>query len=196
MVAGDVWVASGQSNMEWPVSSAHNAPRPLRPRMIALIRHFGVPHAFSEQPAEDVAGGSWAAADPAARWKLHGGRLFLRARGAEVGQRTDRAPAHLVGRKQHRDVDEPRGAWHVARRAGGDCLPPSVRAPSRYRQLVARPPGFAAHGRQRAGERHCGVGQLPRSMSHRGQTFRFRRSGNDTATTDSMALRGTAPWSR
>src|SRR5688572_21742311 len=25
MIAGDVWISSGQSNMEWPVSSAHNA---------------------------------------------------------------------------------------------------------------------------------------------------------------------------
>lgn len=63
--AGDVWVASGQSNMEFAVSGAHNAAEAIASANDPMIRHFGVPHAFSEQPAEDVAGGSWAAADPA-----------------------------------------------------------------------------------------------------------------------------------
>ena len=65
MIAGDVWIASGQSNMEFAVSGAHNAAETIASANDPMIRHFGVPHAFSEQPAEDIAGGSWAAADPA-----------------------------------------------------------------------------------------------------------------------------------
>jgi sialate O-acetylesterase len=64
ILAGDVWVASGQSNMEWPVDLANNAAAEVAAANDPHIRHFEVANSWSEAPADDLDGGSWAAADP------------------------------------------------------------------------------------------------------------------------------------
>ena len=64
VLVGDVWVASGQSNMEWPLSSTRNAQAEIAAANDPRIRHFKVPTSFSPSPEPDLAGGSWAAADP------------------------------------------------------------------------------------------------------------------------------------
>lgn len=64
VMIGDVWVASGQSNMEFPLSLATDAPRVIAAAHDSLIREFKVPASWSEQPSDDLAGGSWAPADP------------------------------------------------------------------------------------------------------------------------------------
>jgi sialate O-acetylesterase len=64
VLVGDVWVASGQSNMEWPVSAARNAEAEIAAANDRRIRHFKVPTSFAPSPEPDLAGGSWAAADP------------------------------------------------------------------------------------------------------------------------------------
>jgi sialate O-acetylesterase len=60
---GDVWVASGQSNMEWPLAQATGGPEAAAAANDPLLREFAVPHSWSEQPEDDLAGGSWAPAD-------------------------------------------------------------------------------------------------------------------------------------
>jgi sialate O-acetylesterase len=64
VLVGDVWVASGQSNMELTVSQAMNAAAEIAAAHDPRIRHFKVPNAWSESPRDDVPGGAWAAADP------------------------------------------------------------------------------------------------------------------------------------
>ncbi len=64
ILAGDVWVASGQSNIEWPVSSANDASKEIAAANDPAIRHFKVPNSWAETPADDVVGGSWAPATP------------------------------------------------------------------------------------------------------------------------------------
>lgn len=64
VVAGDVWVASGQSNMEWPLSQATGGAAAIAAANDPLIREFAVPHTWSTRPEADLAGGSWAKADP------------------------------------------------------------------------------------------------------------------------------------
>lgn len=61
---GDVWLASGQSNMEWPVAQAQDADREIAQAHDAGIRHFKVPRSWSEQPEARLAGGAWQAASP------------------------------------------------------------------------------------------------------------------------------------
>jgi len=63
ILVGDVWVASGQSNMEWPVASSVNAAAEISSANDAKIREFAVPHSYSEHPEADVVGGAWAHAD-------------------------------------------------------------------------------------------------------------------------------------
>ena len=65
VLVGDVWVASGQSNMEFPVAEATNAPREIAAANDPRLRHFTVPKSWSPQPMDDVVGGAWEPADSA-----------------------------------------------------------------------------------------------------------------------------------
>lgn len=62
---GDVWVASGQSNMEWKLSDAMNGPRDAAVSRDHMLREFKVPISWSWKAEDDVAGGSWSPADSA-----------------------------------------------------------------------------------------------------------------------------------
>jgi sialate O-acetylesterase len=53
---GDVWVGSGQSNMEWPVSKALNAEAEIAGAAFPQMRLFTVPRRVAETPQEDVEG--------------------------------------------------------------------------------------------------------------------------------------------
>src|SRR5215218_1448624 len=61
---GDVWVASGQSNMEWPLATTNDAASVIASANDARIRHFKVPTSFAQSPEPDLAGGQWTSADP------------------------------------------------------------------------------------------------------------------------------------
>ena len=63
VLVGDVWIASGQSNMEWPVRQSDNAPTEIASANDSKIREFAIPHSYSTKPELEVAGGSWAHAD-------------------------------------------------------------------------------------------------------------------------------------
>jgi sialate O-acetylesterase len=63
VMVGDVWIASGQSNMEWPLSRASNGAATVASAHDPLLREFSVPHTFAETPQADLEGGSWSPAD-------------------------------------------------------------------------------------------------------------------------------------
>jgi sialate O-acetylesterase len=65
ILVGDVWVCSGQSNMEFTVSSANSAAHEIAAANDPQIRHFKVPQSWAWGPESDLAGGSWERADPA-----------------------------------------------------------------------------------------------------------------------------------
>ncbi|MCJ7754142.1 MAG: beta galactosidase jelly roll domain-containing protein, partial [Thermoanaerobaculales bacterium] len=64
VLVGDVWICSGQSNMEWTVADSMNAAREIEAAHDPEIRHFKVPRSWAEEPEASLAGGSWEAADP------------------------------------------------------------------------------------------------------------------------------------
>lgn len=64
VLVGDVWLASGQSNMEWPVAQAQDAQAEIARAGDTGIRHFKVPRSWSEKPETRLAGGRWLAASP------------------------------------------------------------------------------------------------------------------------------------
>ena len=64
ILIGDVWIASGQSNMEWVVADANDAEAEIAAANHPAIRHFKVPQSWSETPEATLAGGAWEKADP------------------------------------------------------------------------------------------------------------------------------------
>lgn len=64
VLVGEVWVCSGQSNMEWSLSLADNAAQEIAAANYPEIRHFTVTKATSSKPQEDIAGGNWNVSSP------------------------------------------------------------------------------------------------------------------------------------
>jgi sialate O-acetylesterase len=63
VLVGEVWIASGQSNMVWPVERSDNAEQEIASAHYPEIRLFKVALKTSDQPLEDVEG-AWQAARP------------------------------------------------------------------------------------------------------------------------------------
>jgi sialate O-acetylesterase len=59
ILIGDVWLCSGQSNMEWTVKQVFNAPYELRNANIPQIRSFTVAREISSDPRSNVARAVW-----------------------------------------------------------------------------------------------------------------------------------------
>lgn len=63
VLIGEVWVCSGQSNMEWPVKEAADAAREIAAADHPIMRLFTVPHVVAKEPQLDC-GGSWEVCSP------------------------------------------------------------------------------------------------------------------------------------
>ena len=63
VLVGDVWIASGQSNMEWPLSLSENSAQEIASANDSSLREFKIPISWSERPTNDLVGGSWSPAD-------------------------------------------------------------------------------------------------------------------------------------
>jgi sialate O-acetylesterase len=64
ILVGDVWLASGQSNMEFALEDLKNPYRETRRANFPQIRLFVVGHEAAVRPKEDVASGGWQSAIP------------------------------------------------------------------------------------------------------------------------------------
>ena len=53
---GDVWLCSGQSNMEWTVEKSHNAESEIKAANYHFIRLFEVPHQMAASPEKEWSG--------------------------------------------------------------------------------------------------------------------------------------------
>ena len=68
VLVGEVWICSGQSNMEMPIEGwgkINNYKEEIADANYPMIRHFKVPNEVSSTPLEDVSGGSWQICSPA-----------------------------------------------------------------------------------------------------------------------------------
>jgi Domain of unknown function (DUF303). len=90
VLVGDVWLASGQSNMEWQVQQANDAAKEIKQADYPNIRFFFVAHNKSVKPESDVLGGSWKVCD-------------------SVNIKTSSAVAYYFARKIHADIHVPIG---------------------------------------------------------------------------------------
>lgn len=59
VLIGEVWLCSGQSNMEWPVKQADNYQSEKKDANYTQIRHFRVDHQLALTPETDLKTGDW-----------------------------------------------------------------------------------------------------------------------------------------
>lgn len=64
VMVGDVWVASGQSNMEWSVRNSNNAEAEIAAANYPNIRLYTIPRTVSLAPLEDIATTGWQPVTP------------------------------------------------------------------------------------------------------------------------------------
>jgi sialate O-acetylesterase len=64
VLVGEVWLCSGQSNMEWTVSRSTNSKEEIAAGDHPLIRHIKVPHRPSDKPESDVNTSGWQICSP------------------------------------------------------------------------------------------------------------------------------------
>lgn len=59
VLVGEVWICSGQSNMEFQVYKTMNAEKEIADSNYPMIRHFGVAQDLSGTPKDDLKQGKW-----------------------------------------------------------------------------------------------------------------------------------------
>jgi sialate O-acetylesterase len=64
ILVGEVWIGSGQSNMQWPLAQAANAEQEIAAANYPRLRLFNVKRKVADQPADDVEG-AWEVCTPA-----------------------------------------------------------------------------------------------------------------------------------
>ncbi|MCB0842122.1 MAG: 9-O-acetylesterase [Bacteroidetes bacterium] len=64
VMIGEVWICSGQSNMEWSVAASNDAEKEIRQANYPYIRLFDVPHKVAFSPQEDIEAGEWKECTP------------------------------------------------------------------------------------------------------------------------------------
>lgn len=87
---GEVWLCSGQSNMEWTVNASNNPAEERAAANYPMIRHIKIPHRPAAEPQDDVPSNGWERTTP-----------------ETVGQFT--AVGYFFGRALHKELDVPIG---------------------------------------------------------------------------------------
>ncbi len=104
ILVGEVWLGSGQSNMEWPVAAADHAAEEIKAADHPMLRLFLVPKVPSATPAKDVQAG-WTVCTPDT-------------------VRNFSAVAYFFGREVHEKLDVPVGL--IASSWGGTRIEPWI----------------------------------------------------------------------
>ncbi len=68
ILVGEVWICSGQSNMEMPIEGwgkINNYQQEIASANYPMIRHFKVPNTVSTKLQDDISGGDWKICSPA-----------------------------------------------------------------------------------------------------------------------------------
>ncbi|MDE0822156.1 MAG: acetyl esterase, partial [Opitutales bacterium] len=95
ILVGEVWICSGQSNMEWPMTRTQNSAQEIAGAEFPEVRLFNVPRQASGKPQENCQG-SWFPCNP-------------------QSAKTFSAVAYFFGKKLHTETGKPIGliqsAW-------------------------------------------------------------------------------------
>jgi sialate O-acetylesterase len=90
VLVGEVWVASGQSNMQWPLSASMNAAEEIKAANFPNIRLFTVQNKIAAEPQENCEATPWTPCTSEAATGFS-------------------AVAYFFGRKLHQDLNVPVG---------------------------------------------------------------------------------------
>ncbi len=94
VLIGEVWLCSGQSNMEWAVSASANAAQEIAQSNHPTIRHIKIPRRAAASPARSIASGVWQSASPKTTGSFTAvGYYFARHLQKELGD----VPIGLIG---------------------------------------------------------------------------------------------------
>lgn len=94
ILVGEVWVCSGQSNMEWTVKNSRDPDQEIAAAKFPLIRHFKVEKKVSDVPLTSCKG-AWTVCSP----ETAGGYT---------------AVGYFFGRKLHQELNVPIGLLHTS----------------------------------------------------------------------------------
>jgi len=64
VLVGEVWICSGQSNMEWPLRATDNAEKAIASANNSNIRHIKIPNTVASTPMDDIKEGEWKVCSP------------------------------------------------------------------------------------------------------------------------------------
>lgn len=64
ILVGEVWICSGQSNMEWPLRATDNSGQEIAQADYPLIRHIKIPNVVASVPKDDFPSGDWKICSP------------------------------------------------------------------------------------------------------------------------------------
>lgn len=126
ILIGDVWLGSGQSNMEWSVIRSDNPEEEIRLANHPNIRIFTVPRRMSSKPLDDLEGGEWLVCTPENIPNFS-------------------AVAYYFGRHLHSEIDVPIGLINSS--WGGTVAETwiskeAIATHNDFRELVSGGPGF------------------------------------------------------
>ena len=65
ILVGEVWICSGQSNMEWPLNATLNAEKEMAGASYSQLRQIKIDHTVSVAPEEDCKTAGWEVCTPA-----------------------------------------------------------------------------------------------------------------------------------
>ena len=90
VLIGDVWLCSGQSNMEWPLSLSHDAAQAIAEADLPLVRHLKIAKRPSLSPQADVDRQPWLVSQPGTAGEFsavafHFARRLQRELGVPIG---------------------------------------------------------------------------------------------------------------
>lgn len=64
ILIGDVWICSGQSNMEWTVGQSDHAEEEIKKAHFSQIRHIKIPKEINSLPNQDIKKVAWEVCNP------------------------------------------------------------------------------------------------------------------------------------
>lgn len=64
VLVGEVWICSGQSNMEWPLRMTINSNEAIAKANNPTIRHIKIPNTVASMPMDDIKSGAWEVCTP------------------------------------------------------------------------------------------------------------------------------------
>jgi len=128
ILIGEVWIGSGQSNMEWQLANTIGSDEAIEKANHANIRLFHVPKAQSDSPNDDI-NAAWKACTPA-------------------NVRSFSAVLYFYGRRLHEELDVPVGLINSS--WGGSPIEPWTIADGKsggmYNAMIAPLTDFAVQG--------------------------------------------------